>query len=457
LPNFLRKLRPHRSPALGTVLLLLALNLLNYLDRYILPGAQPLVQKEFHSTDQQMGALTTALFLFYMFAAPASGWLGDWFRRKPLIITGAILWSLATLGTAFVHSYWSLYTRRALVGVGEATFGIYAPAVLADFYPERDRNRILSIFYLAIPVGAALGYLAGGELGSVWGWRQPFLLCAIPGLIIAALYGVWGREPERGAQDRYRAVPPPRIDSWAALERVVKRRLRLAKMDAFLTAFGVAAIAFTFGSIRFLRPRLRIFKNPAFLTSTFGLAAITFALGGISAWVPTFLHRANGLSVANASLVVGAITVIDGIGGTITGGWIAHRWQRTDHRALYLVSFWSVVFTIPFGVLVFFGPHSTTIPALFFAEFFIFLNTGPLNAAIVNSVQGAVRATAISINLFCIHAFGDTFSPQIIGAISDHSTLSIGLGATLVSLVIACWILWYGARFAPPYYEAQVP
>jgi hypothetical protein len=68
-----------------------------------------------------------------------------------------------------------------------------------------------------------------------------------------------------------------------------------------------------------------------------------------------------------------------------------------------------------------------------------------------------VRATAISINLFCIHAFGDTFSPQIIGAISDHSTLSIGLGATLVSLVVACWILWYGARFAPPYYEAQLP
>jgi len=136
---------------------------------------------------------------------------------------------------------------------------------------------------------------------------------------------------------------------WAALERIVKRRLRLVKMDAFLTAFGVAAISFTFGSIRFARPRLRIFKNPAFLTSTFGLAAITFALGGISAWCRRFLHRVNGLSVANASLVVGAITVIDGIGGTLVGGWIAHRWQRTDHRALYLVSFWSVVFTIPFG------------------------------------------------------------------------------------------------------------
>jgi predicted MFS family arabinose efflux permease len=429
------------NPALGTFLLLLALNLLNYLDRYILPGAQPLVQKEFSSTDQQMGALTTAFFLTYMICAPLSGWLGDWFRRKPLIITGAILWSLATLGTAFVHSYWSLYTWRALVGVGEATFGIYAPAVLADFYPERDRNRILSIFYLAIPVGAAFGYLAGGELGSMWGWRRPFLLCAIPGLIIAALYGVWGREPERGAKDHYRQDQ----DRMQARARAKTR----AQTDSPNASLG--------GLLNFIWERRKILTNPAFLTSTFGLAAITFALGGISAWVPTFLHRVNGLSVANASLVVGAITVIDGIGGTIAGGWIAHRWQRTNHRALYLVSFWSVVCTIPFGILVFFGPHSTTIPALFCAEFFIFANTGPLNAAIVNSVKGAVRATAISINLFCIHAFGDTFSPQIIGAISDHSTLSIGLGATLVSLVIACCILWYGARFAPPYHEAQAP
>ena len=433
MPNFLRKLRPTISPVLGTVLLLIGLNLLNYLDRYILNGAQPLIQQEFHATDEQMGRLTTALFFFYMFAAPASGWLGDWLRRKPLIIAGAILWSLATLGTAFVHTYWGLFIRRALVGVGEATFGIYAPAVLSDFYPERDRNRILSIFYLAIPVGAAMGYLAGGELGSLWGWRRPYLICAIPGLIIALLYAIWGCEPERGAKDHHR-------------KEQVKTR---AGIDSPHASPGAL--------LDFLWERRKILMNPAFLTSTFGLAAITFALGGISAWMPTFLHRVSGLSVAHAGLVVGAITIVDGIGGTLVGGWIAHRWQRTNHRALYLISCWSAVLTIPFGILVFFGPRSTTIPALVAAEFFIFLNTGPLNAAIVNSVQGAVRATAISINLFCIHAFGDTFSPQIIGAISDRSNLSIGLGATLVSLVIASWILWYGARFAPHFEEAQLP
>ena len=389
------------------LLLLIGLNLLNYIDRYILPGEVPLIQHEFGATDEQMGALTTALFVCYMLTAPLTGWLGDRVRRKPLIIGGAVLWSLATLATAWVHSYMTLYIRHALVGVGEATFGIFAPAVLSDFYPERDRNRILTIFYLAIPLGAALGYLAGGELGTRFGWRAPFFLCAIPGLIIAVLYAWIGTEPQRGSSDHIRAT-------------------------------------------RDRATVLGLFRNPAFLTATFGLAMLTFAMGGISAWVPTFLHRFAGLSVANASLVVGAITVVDGIAGTVTGGWIAQIWQRHDDRALYLLSFWSVALTLPFGALVFFGPRSWAIPSLFLAEFFLFLNTGPLNAAIVNSVSAPVRATAISINLFCIHFFGDTFSPQIIGAISDRTNLSTALGVTLIFLVISGVILLAGARFAPP-------
>lgn len=410
MPTSPSLVRARVNPALGTLLLLIALNLLNYIDRYILPGEVSLIKSEFHSTDQQIGALTTALFVTYMIAAPLTGWLGDRFRRKPLIIGGAVLWSLATLATAWVHDYQTLYIRHALVGVGEATFGIFAPAVLADFYPERDRNRILSIFYVAIPVGAALGYVAGGQLGSHWGWRAPFFICAIPGLVIAALYGWLGREPIRGASDHLRPTAN-RATFWG------------------------------------------LFRNPAFLTATFGLATLTFVMGGISAWVANFLERFSGLSVGNASLTVGAITVVDGIAGTLMGGWLAQRWLRTNHRALYLLSFWSVALTLPCGALVFFGPRAWSIPALFAAEFFLFLNTGPLNAAIVNSVSAPVRATAISVNLFCIHCFGDAFSPTIIGAISDRSNLRIGLGSTLIFLVISCVILLTGAKFAPPLEE----
>jgi MFS transporter, Spinster family, sphingosine-1-phosphate transporter len=130
-------------------------------------------------------------------------------------------------------------------------------------------------------------------------------------------------------------------------------------------------------------------------------------------------------------------------------------WLRRNHRALYLVSAWSVALTLPCGVLLFFGPHAWAVPALFAAEFFLFLNTGPLNTAIVNSVNAPVRATAISVNLFCIHFFGDTFSPTIIGMISDRTNLSIGLGATLVALVVSVLILFSGARFAPSLEEGM--
>jgi MFS family permease len=412
LPNQLQSDHPgpRIGPAQATLLLLIGLNLLNYIDRYILSGEIQPIQQEFNVTDHQMGLLATALFVFYMLAAPLTGWIGNRMARKPLIIGGAVLWSLATLGTVFVHSYWTLYVRQAFVGIGEATFGIFAPAVLSDFYPERERNRILSIFYVAIPVGAALGYLAGGEMGGMWGWRVPFFICALPGFALAALYWIWGHEPERGANDNI-----------------------LDTMDR-CTFMG-------------------LFRNPAYLAATFGLAALTFAMGGISWWMPEFLRRYAGLSMGNASLTVGAVTVLDGIGGTLVGGWLAQRWLRTNHRALYLLSFWSVVMTLPFGLLVFFGPDWLALPSLLLAEFFLFLNTGPLNAAIVNSVTAPIRAAAVGLNFFIIHCFGDTFSPQIIGAISDRSNLRIALGATLVALTASAAILWYGARVAPPLEE----
>jgi predicted MFS family arabinose efflux permease len=406
--------------ALITLVLLLALNLLNFIDRYILPGVQPLIQAEFHASDQAMGALTTALFVTYMLTAPFTGWLGDRFRRKPLIAAGAVLWSLATLVTFWVHDYWSLYIRHALVGVGEATFTIFAPAVLSDFYPPRERNRILSIFYLAIPVGAALGYLIGGQLGERYGWRTPFFVCAIPGLLIAAAYAIYGTEPERGGSEE-------------GGERLTRP-----------------------SSGEIIRNFLRLFANPGYMFATLGMAMLVFTMGGISTWMPTFLNRFAGMGVGKAGTILGAITVVDGLAGTAIGGWLAQRWLRRDHRALYLLSAWSVILTLPLAGLVFFGPAKWSIAALFAAEFFLFLNTGPLNAAICNSVSAAVRSSAIALELFLIHMLGDTFSPQIIGAISGVSSLRVGLGLTLVTLILSGVLLFAGARFAPRLNEAGV-
>jgi MFS family permease len=302
------------------------------------------------------------------------------------------------------------------LGIGEASLGIYAPALLSDFYPEGDRNRILTIFYTAIPVGAALGYLIGELVGVRFGWRMPFYVSAVPGFLIAGLIFFGMKEPERGASD---SAPEGKGSSEG----------------------GAAAHA------------VSLAKNAPYLYATLGMAAITFSLGGISAWMPSFLQR-SGFSPNTVGITLGAITAGAGLGGTAVGGWIAQRWLRTNHRALYLVSAWSALLTVPFGVICFFGPRATMLPCLGVAMFCIFLGTGPLNTAIVNAVPAAVRATAIAMELFLIHALGDTPSPRLIGMVSDRTTLATGLGLTLVTMLIATVLLFLGARTTPETVDA---
>ena len=409
---------PTLRAAWTALALLTALNLLNYTDRYILAGVQPLVQRAFHLNDERIGALTFAFFITYMVAAPLTGWLGDRFPRKPLIIAGALLWSLLTLSTAMVHTYGELYLRHALVGIGEASFGIYAPALLSDYWPPEQRNRILTIFYLSLPVGAALGYILGGTLGQAYGWRMPFYVAAVPGLLVVVLVWIWMREPARGASEPG-GQGTPKLEQYRA-----------------------AALALA--------------RNPAYWTATLGMAMMVFSMGGISVWMPTFLYRHGHYSLSTASQILGGITVFDGIAGTWLGGWMAQRWLKRNHAALYLLSAWSVLLAAPFALLTFFGPRPAMVPCLAIAEFLLFLNTGPLNAAIVNAVSAPIRSTAIAIELFMIHALGDAPSPRIIGWVSDHASLRMGLGVTLIALLASGALLFAGARFAPPVDAAAV-
>jgi MFS transporter, Spinster family, sphingosine-1-phosphate transporter len=167
------------------LLVLTALNLLNYADRNVLFAVQPLVQDEFHLSKVQIGYLTSAFLGFYMIAAPFVGPLADRYSRKLIIVLGAIFWSGLTLLTAFTHTYTELLIRHTLVGVGEATFVTIAPTFVADLFSEQVRGRILGVFYLAIPVGSAAGYLLGGNLAPHYGWRFPFYIAAAPGFLLA--------------------------------------------------------------------------------------------------------------------------------------------------------------------------------------------------------------------------------------------------------------------------------
>ena len=399
------KLTTKRVAGATTALILLtALNFVNYIDRYILPGVQEMVKGEFHASDAEIGSLTTWFMLAYICAAPITGWLGDRFPRKPLVVFGAIFWSSMNLLSATVHTFGALNLRHAALGLGEASFGIFAPAILSDFFPAQERNRVMTIFNLAIPVGAALGYLIGGMVGSHFGWRAPFYVSAVPGILFALMILFLMREPERGASE------------------VEKTKIGKADLLALVT-------------------------NRAYLSSILGYAFITFCMGGLSWWMPSFLHRVNGYSLGQAGFTIGAITAVTGIVGTATGGWVAGRLLRRNSSALYLVSAFGCLASIPFALLTFFGPSWITLPALAGAEICLFLGTGPINAATVNAVTAANRASALAGQLLLIHLLGDMPSPLLIGLVSDHTNLRLGMGITTLALVIAGVILLAGGRF----------
>ncbi len=395
----------YRHSATAALLLLTALNFLNYIDRNVLYAVQPLIQHEFHLTDEQVGFLTSAFFVCYMIAAPLITPLADKLSRRWIIALGAFVWSAATLLSAVTHNYDELLLRHVIVGIGEATFVAISPAFLADLYPENIRGRVMGFFYLATPVGSALGYLIGGSLGHHYGWRAPFMISALPGFVLgAAVLGL--REPQRGASDH-------------------------------------VAESFERASLRGL------LHNKAFWTVTLGSAMMTFALGGLQVWMPTFLVRMRHMQLDHANTVFGGMTVISGTVATLLGGWLGDRLLRRTPAAYQLVSAVGMALSIPAIVIAIYSHGPAMFPAIFIGEFFLLLNTAPLNAALVNSVSASIRATALAVNIFTIHLLGDAFSPTLIGYISDRSNLEMGLTSMIVAVALSAGVLFYGMRFAP--------
>jgi MFS transporter, Spinster family, sphingosine-1-phosphate transporter len=386
--------------------LLTALNLLNYVDRSVLFAVQPLVQTEFHLTNTQVGYLTSAFLGFYMIAAPFTGPLADRYSRKKIIILGAIFWSALTLLTAVTHTYWELLVRHTLVGIGEATFVTIAPTFVADLFPENKRGRIFGVFYLAIPVGTAAGYLLGGKLGPHLGWRYPFYIAAFPGFLLA-LALLFVPEPPRGQFDSLKETP----------DRATLR--------------GLA-------------------RNPAFWAVTLGMAAGTFSLGGIQVWMPTFLSRVRGYTLESANLTFGKIVVVDGILASLAGGWLGDRLLPRMKSSYYFVSAVSMALGVPVMIVALFNKGPLMVPAIAVAAFLLLFNTSPLNTALVNSVGAHIRATAIAVNIFIFHLLGDVPSPTLMGYVADRRSLEAAFILPVIAMAVSSAILFYGMRFAPP-------
>jgi len=385
--------------------LLLAINLFNYIDRQVLAAVEPSIRATLlHEEDRPAGAshavpqrtsnaktktglLATAFLLSYMIMAPVFGWLADRMSRWFLVGIGVILWSLASGASGLAGTYTALLITRLFVGVGEAGYGPAAPTIIADLYPVQRRGAVLSWFYMAIPVGAALGYALGAGMSKFLGWRWAFYAVVPPGLLLGLLC-FSRKDPPRGQSDAAEAGRAPGAAP------------RMARLADYLT----------------------IFTTPSYVLDTAGMAAMTFAIGGISYWMPAYLKdRAACHGDSNmATLVFGVISAAGGLIATLAGGVAGDKLRKYFSGSYFLVSGGGILLSVLFIFLMLRSPFPLAWGWIFCAVFCLFFNTGPSNAILANVTHPSVRASAFALNIFVIHILGDVPSPPLMGYLNDR-------------------------------------
>lgn len=402
---------PHPRVA---VALLLLINLMNYVDRYVLSAVEGLIKVEFEQagqviSDAKMGLLSTAFLLSYMFASPLFGWMADRGSRWKIIAAGVFVWSLASGASGLAEFYLALLITRVFVGIGEAAYGPTAPTIIADLYPVERRGSVLAWFYMAIPVGSALGYVWGGHISESHGWRWAFYLSAPPGIALA-LWAWWMREPRRGEHDA----------------GAVKRKPTIADLAV-------------------------LFRTPSYVYNTLGMTAMTFAFGGLAFWMPRYVVEFRGAGTRAVALTYfGGITVVAGLTATLAGGYLGDRLRTRWSGSYFLVSGIGMLLGLPLFLGFLVAPFPYAWWLLLAAEFCLFFNTGPANTVIANVTHPSIRASAFAVNIFAIHALGDAISPSLIGWITDATktaempvgNMNLSFGAGVSAAIFLSGVFW---------------
>lgn len=422
-----------KRPA-AVLVLLTALNYLNYLDRYVLAAVLPRVQEELHLSNKIAGLLATVFLLGYFVTAPIFGSLADKRSRKGLIIVGIALWSFATIGSGLATTAGLLLLARAMVGVGEASYATIAPTIIDDIAPAAKKGRYLSIFFLATSVGSASGYLVGGAAERAIGWRGAFYVAGIPGLVLVFVT-MFMQEPPRGTTASAKVSIPQAARALLA--------------------------------------------SPVYRVAVFGYCAYTGALGAFAFWAPKFLYSRYNMDLLHANSAFGTVTVLGGAAGTVVGGFwadatakkaaarttlsekmltlpeaeqsaaLAKEVERQTSIGYLRVCSISAGIAAPFAALAFIAPT----PLLFFiaagvAEVLLFVSTAPVNAALLRGAPPAFRASAMAVAIFMIHMLGDLWSPFFIGALADIPSLPLWLAMMPLpmGIALASYLWWPKTR-----------
>jgi MFS family permease len=385
---------------------LTALNLFNYLDRLVLSAVLPRIQDELSISNTVAGLLGTIFLVGYFQTSPVFGTLADRGKRKGLLAIGIVVWSLATVASGLARSFGELATARAFVGIGEASYATIAPTLIYDLAPPEKRGRWLAVFYAAMPIGGALGYVTGGMVEKAYGWRAAFFVAGGPGLLLALLCLLIA-EPARTSSKEDRI---PLSKAWRPL----------------------------LGSRLYVRGVL-------------GYCANTFAVGGFAYWAPTFLFRRYSIELTLANKGMGAVTVLSGAIGTAIGGLWSDRATSSlgthDHqgraRAFLFICASSSAVAAPLAAAAILAPTAGWFfPLFFLAETAIFVSTSPVNAVILETVPVVLRATAMAFSIYAIHALGDLWSPVGVGVLADRLPMSVAMLALPLAVALSAAGWW---------------
>jgi MFS family permease len=421
------ELRPSLlSGASLALALLVAINLFNYIDRNVLAALVPSIRASFATrgeniSSQQMGYLAPAFLVSYMVAAPIFGWLGDRGSRWKLIALGVVLWSLASGASGLAGTFMALLFTRCFVGIGEAAYGPVAPTVIADLYPVERRGRVLAWFYCAIPVGSALGYTLGGQVtghvdalqAATDNWRRGFFLVVPPGIALGLLCLLMP-EPRRGQSEGVSSSGARKL-GWSDFRR--------------------------------------LFTIRSYTLNTLGMAAMTFAFGGLAFWMPTYLVEERGaprVGSIDCQTMFGGLTALAGLFGTLAGGLAGDRLRSRFGGAYFLVSGSTMIIGFPMVLLFLWTPFPGNWFVIFVTVFCLFFNTGPTNTILANVTHPSIRANAFALNIFIIHILGDVISPPIMGWIRDNTPNKSFVPAFIVVslMILIGGIIWLrGARY----------
>lgn len=380
-------------------------NLFNYIDRFLLAGLLSPIQQEFHLSDKQAGILISMFIIVYSLASPIFGFLGDRFKRIPILVGAVAIWSLACGFTGLVTSFGALLICRSVIGIGEAAYGSMGPSLIDERVPAERKSRTLGIFFVAIFVGAALGYILAGLLEPGLGWRKTFMAVGFPGLIVALLISF--------------------IDDG---KKVEKKKQKISGKE-------------------FWNVQKTLLKNHLYLFTVLGYAAWTFVVPGMSAWAPTFMERELSLDRAHGNQVFGLITVVTGILGTVVGSIWSDRWTKTSARGPLLVC---AISTIPAIVALYFAIRANSSTDFFvlvgITLFFLSMSNAPVNVMILNSVPFELRTSAMALSILLIHWLGDVISPPFIGWLSDMHGIRDAFLTLPLGLFACVFFWWMGSR-----------